>query len=363
MAAWGIVNTCDTAPFATISTAITSATGTDIETLVCAGDESYCTGVSPVTGTKATSCSHNYFTCMTCDASGTIQVQTNNMPNRCWEHNTTSPNVAGAVAVDFTVTFNKSMTSISNYDFDDFIDSADVDLLLCNISRTNKSNMHISISYTDADGSTDTSTWSGVSNMNIGIFNGLASGNTDAMQAEATTMDQCLTHAAPTTNALHVHSVSPCGTTAAAASSPSTKPGVCTATGVDCTATTFWYNNWTKPSDGLNGGIYGLARDGHIIYGPYNTSNELWSCDDLDPCNGWWPDFASGEYAYAATTFFPYTVGCWGPVGTGSATSPTDVTVPAAPTCSSNACPSGGLSGINFSYLIAAGLALFNVLF
>ena len=118
--------------------------------------------------------------------------------------------MAGALAVDFTVDFNKRMKDINNYDFDDFIDSADVDLVLCNINRTDKSNMHISITYLDDDGSTDTSTWSGINKNNIAIFNGLAQGNTDAMIAEATTMDKCLTHAAPTTNALHVHSVSPC---------------------------------------------------------------------------------------------------------------------------------------------------------
>ena len=30
----------------------------------------------------------------------------------------------------------------------------------------------------------------------------------------------------------------------------------------------------------------GLAKDGHIIVGPYNSDGELWSCSDHDICNG-----------------------------------------------------------------------------
>jgi len=33
------------------------------------------------------------------------------------------------------------------------------------------------------------------------------------------------------------------------------------------------------------GGDVGLARDGHVIKGPYNEDGELWDCDDHDICN------------------------------------------------------------------------------
>ena len=55
----------------------------------------------------------------------------------------------------------------------------------------------------------------------------------------------------------------------------------------------------------------GLAKDGHIIVGPYNSSGELWSCDDHDVCNGVF--LADNSYAYAMTYTFPYVVGCYGP--------------------------------------------------
>ena len=30
----------------------------------------------------------------------------------------------------------------------------------------------------------------------------------------------------------------------------------------------------------------GIALDGHVIFGPYNSNGELWRCDDHDVCNG-----------------------------------------------------------------------------
>lgn len=60
-----------------------------------------------------------------------------------------------------------------------------------------------------------------------------------------------------------------------------------------------------------NGGDVGLARDGHVIKGPYNEDGELWDCDDHDVCNGTFME--DGSYVYVTTKTFPYVVGCWGP--------------------------------------------------
>lgn len=72
---------------------------------------------------------------------------------------------------------------------------------------------------------------------------------------------------------------------------------------------TLSYDGWTDTAN--YGGVYGLARDGHVIYGPYNGDGELWNCDDHDVCNGFYLD--DGSYGYASTLTFPYVVGCWGP--------------------------------------------------
>ena len=69
-------------------------------------------------------------------------------------------------------------------------------------------------------------------------------------------------------------------------------------------------NSWSTKTN--FGGDVGLARDGHVIVGPYNEDGELWSCDDHDICNGAFLSTDSA-YVYVSTSTFPYFVGCWGP--------------------------------------------------
>lgn len=79
----------------------------------------------------------------------------------------------------------------------------------------------------------------------------------------------------------------------------------------DCTSNplTWARRSWTSKTS--YGGDVGLARDGHVIVGPYNSSGETWDCDEHDICNGTF--LSDGSYAYVATKTFPYIVGCWGP--------------------------------------------------
>ena len=137
------------------------------------------------------------------------------------------------------------------------------------------------------------------------IFNGLAATMQDAVETELSTLDKCLSHTAPHGD-LHYHSITPC----AKIGSKTEKPDICI-NDSDCLehvgswATLGWTN------DEPYGGIYGIARDGHVIYGPYNKDGELWACDDHDVCNGFFLE--DGSYGYASTITFPYIVGCWGP--------------------------------------------------
>ena len=65
----------------------------------------------------------------------------------------------------------------------------------------------------------------------------------------------------------------------------------------------------------------GIAMDGHVIYGPYDSNGELWDCDDHDICNGHFfletyqslPSEFNSIYGYVSTASHPYTVGCYGP--------------------------------------------------
>ena len=54
-----------------------------------------------------------------------------------------------------------------------------------------------------------------------------------------------------------------------------------------------------------------MAKSGHVIYGPYDEFGEIWECEELDFCNGFYTE-PEKSYAYATTTFWPYTIGCWG---------------------------------------------------
>lgn len=110
-------------------------TDTDVTSLMCTGDATWCVGDTTSDATN-TVCSHNYFTCVTCaDDSGVIKirVQSNNMPNVCWQTNTLNPNVAKYVTVDFKVTWNADMTDIINYDSTYFDSSSDTESTLCDL--------------------------------------------------------------------------------------------------------------------------------------------------------------------------------------------------------------------------------------
>ncbi|CAF1375564.1 unnamed protein product [Didymodactylos carnosus] len=57
--------------------------------------------------------------------------------------------------------------------------------------------------------------------------------------------------------------------------------------------------------------VIGIAKDGHVIYGPYLSSGAQVT-SGFDICNGMFYD-SIGNYAYFATTTYPYITGCFGP--------------------------------------------------
>lgn len=222
------------------------------------------------------------------------------------------------------------MAGIMNYKESDFSTGSNTDNILCDIIRTDASNMHSKISYTEVTssgrllqpsgpppkdgppgggsgggGAGGMTTVAGVAVSGGIIFNGLAAGNLDAVTEEVETMDKCLSHSSPFGD-LHYHSLSPC----IKIGSKTEKPALCNSD-TDCVD---HFNSWSTlgwDNSEDYGGVFGIARDGHVIYGPYNESGELWGCDDHDVCNGFF--LADGSYGYASTVTFPYVVGCWGP--------------------------------------------------
>lgn len=148
------------------------------------------------------------------------------------------------------------------------------------------------------------------------IYNSLAGGNTDAVEDELKTLDTCISHPSPF-GEIHYHYWSPCIKPNVGFWDNKNAPSLCKdetncLTDTPTVVATGSVNSQTSAYDDKchNGGLLGLARDGHIIVGPWNADGHHWGCDEHDVCNG---AFIDGQYVYVATTTFPYVVGCWGP--------------------------------------------------
>lgn len=179
------------------------------------------------------------------------------------------------------------------------------------------------------------------------MYNGLAKGNKDAVESEGKSMDGCMSHGNPR----HTHSLSPCTNHGGVSAGGSTtvKPKDCADSGSNCLGkdNENIRAHWNK-DDAPHGGVYGLGKDGHVIYGPFNKDGEVWTCEDVDMCNGFF--LADGSYGYASTSFFPYYVGCWGPASAAHEY---------MPSCTSSGCGvAAATSSMSFSALTIAAIAI-----
>ena len=184
--------------------------------------------------------------------------------------------------------------------------------------------------YEEMSGSKSLSTVSGFAFDNLAIYNGLSADDVDAVENEIKSMDKCLAHATGANAGYihHYHSLGLC-MKPSTWTSDTLVPTLCDSNASpDCVNKPFEWAlaSWTDKSN--FGGEVGLARDGHVIVGPYNADGELWSCEDHDVCNGTF--ISDGSYVYVTTSTFPYVVGCWGP----GATEYSSV----AKSCSTNSC-------------------------
>lgn len=58
--------------------------------------------------------------------------------------------------------------------------------------------------------------------------------------------------------------------------------------------------------------VIGVAKDGHVLYGPYDDAGALWETGSVDACSGAW-SADQADYFYVGTRWHPYLVGCFGP--------------------------------------------------
>jgi len=57
--------------------------------------------------------------------------------------------------------------------------------------------------------------------------------------------------------------------------------------------------------------VFGIAKDGRPIYTPYHSNGQKYGPCDVDVCNGIEIGVPK-QYSYVATSFHPYTIGCFG---------------------------------------------------
>ena len=134
---------------------------------------------------------------------------------------------------------------------------------------------------------------------------------------ESSGFDDCLTHT-DADGVYHYHFWSPCLRKGKGLWSNTVAPANCkdTPSCYDSKKKTPYFSTYALNNgySGTNKGsleIIGLAKDGHIIYGPWDQNGAQFDCNSRDLCNGTF--FAGGDYGYVSTATFPYTVGCWGP--------------------------------------------------
>lgn len=211
-----------------------------------------------------------------------------------------------------------------------------------------------------SSGSTDITTLVGVALTGVSILGPVSANDVDplypAVYGDVTAdniddayemFDTCLAH--PNVNGVfHYHVMSPC----VPDSSVADNVGAC-ATDDTCSADALAYAvDYFTDIDGDDWSTlhpFGIAKDGHIIWGPYNEDGEEWADCDVDLCNGRRID---GNYGYMSTSFHPYFVGCWGPGNYN-----TD-----AHECSTNARSCSSDTGTDNALLVSVNLFLIFVL-
>ena len=95
-----------------------------------------------------------------------------------------------------------------------------------------------------------------------------------------------------------------------------------------------------------NGEVIGIAKDGHPIYGPKDSTGTRFACGDTDLCNGKF--FGDGHYGYVSVETFPYVLGCYGPAAPKTH----------SPTCTNFKCTDGDISTAEPSYVFSGANAL-----
>jgi len=251
-----------------------------------------------------TTCAWSRKLCVTCRSDNgvtKIRVQTNNMPNHCIQSSSVKPQI-----FDYEVVFNQKNTHGTWVQ--SFADQGALDGAVCPIHKTFTKAALGMVEF----GTAESSRAMGFA-LNGVAFQFANMMHDDPVYPKAVyneqPLDICLGHNQlnSASGMYHYHDVSPCinpffllgKTMSECISNAQCKSDIVA-----------WALSGFEGWQGKK--VIGLAKDGHVMYGPYNDQGMLWSTVDVDACNGAWSADKS-EYFYVGTQWHPYAVGCQGP--------------------------------------------------
>lgn len=277
------------------------------ETVTCTGDVAYCAGSWDSTGSTCTWTRKLCVTCSTTNSVTYIRIQTNSLPNRCYYAGKDTP---VSQSFDFKVKFNWDASSQATNTAVTSVSTADT--ANCDTSMTLSTKIPSNAKFTNSG--TKTLDAVGVALDGLLINAGINADQVDDFYPPSSYgdytyannnqsyFDHCMSH----TNGdgyYHYHAPSPCvGNTALQGDTPYRCYSVSSCWGLYMD---YIHDNWPTELT-----VFGLAKDGHIIWGPYDDNGDLFDACDLDYCNGATID---GVYGYAATAYHPYLPSCYGP--------------------------------------------------
>ena len=242
---------------------------------------------------------------VSCSNSGStvrIRVQSNGLTGRCMNVRTTD--TVKEQNIDFEVNFNPTVSV--NSPVHSPTTQTELDAIVCDI--TNQQSAPSSSNLVTYSSAQSLATLAGVSIDNVPILNVNSADDIDPFYPPsgytAEKVDACLAHP-QVAGIYHYHIASGC-----AVSPPSGNISGCAQISA-CSSDIASYSLTLFPSSAKKLTVIGIAKDGHVIYGPYLSNGKLVS-SGVDICNGMFYDSA-GNYAYFATTKFPYITGCFGP--------------------------------------------------
>lgn len=335
-------NTCSEAPDAAASW--TSFTGSSVGPCT----QNTCPD-SSVAGTPTQSCSWTRKLCVSCYQSGSdvyIRVQTNGLPDHCYS----TPATVYSWTFDFSVIYNTDVKSKSASST--FTSQSQFDTAVCSVSKT--SNVPAWASYSITSDSASLSTATGVALNGVVILASSSTNNIDPFYPQSWSgmvamadeyVDGCLGHPNGP-GVYHYHILSPCIISAAsvAATTPCTSITDC-ASDVGSYALDY-YANYKEEV------VLGIAKDGHLILGPYDHTGTQFDCSSFDQCGGVYSN--DGSYVYIFNNIFPYISNCFGPANA----------LVYEASCSSNTCSAQGssssvfMSAISSLFVLAASMVL-----